>query len=160
MFQYRVTSFVELMAPCFDLDTLLLLLPTFSKNLSGWGIDNVIWPRMLQDRRVAVIDEIQITHTRPVGAANYVFLGGTGKTAGGEMQELLDQYGAKKAYYRVWSAQLAGSRRVLRNRFAIVAYFTVGLCRSAAHVLHWNRQQLFRNYLTFLRQHLTNCGNR
>jgi hypothetical protein len=76
------------------------------------------------------------------------------------MQELLDQYGAKKAYYRVWSAQLAGSRRVLRNRFAIVAYFTVGLCRSAAHVLHWNRQQLFRNYLTFLRQHLTNCGNR
>jgi hypothetical protein len=69
--QLRFTTFVEIMAPLFKREALAICAPTFENSQSGWGLDHV-WPRLLGLPRtgMAVIDEIAVTHTRPV-AANY-----------------------------------------------------------------------------------------
>jgi hypothetical protein len=64
----RYTNFVEVLAPLMSLDTLMLVKNTFDKNYSGWGYD-ALWPYMLnypQDK-IAIIDSIVMTHTKPVG---------------------------------------------------------------------------------------------
>ena len=68
----RFTNFVEVMAPCFSSELLRRALPTFSATQSGWGID-WLWPRLVhnQSSGVAVVDEIIIRHTRPLGGPNY-----------------------------------------------------------------------------------------
>jgi hypothetical protein len=73
-FRLRYTNFVEIMAPCFSRDFLATCLPTFAENRSGWGLD-YLWPRLLPggQRLCAILDEVQITHTRPVGGPNYVW---------------------------------------------------------------------------------------
>jgi hypothetical protein len=64
----RYTNFVEVLAPLMSLDTLTLVKDTFDENYSGWGYD-FLWPYMLnypQDK-IAIIDSIVMTHTKPVG---------------------------------------------------------------------------------------------
>jgi hypothetical protein len=67
----RYTNFVEVLAPLFSLEALLKVYQTFDLNYSGWGYD-YLWPYLLgypQDK-IAIIDNIIMTHTRPVGS-NY-----------------------------------------------------------------------------------------
>jgi hypothetical protein len=64
----RYTNFVEVLAPLFNLETLLKVYQTFDLNYSGWGYD-YLWPYLLnypQDK-IAIIDNIIMTHVRPVG---------------------------------------------------------------------------------------------
>lgn len=67
----RYTNFVEVLAPLFNLETLLKVYQTFDLNYSGWGYD-YLWPYLLGYPRdkIAVIDNITMTHTCPVGS-NY-----------------------------------------------------------------------------------------
>jgi hypothetical protein len=64
----RYTNFVEIMCPLMSLDTLLKLKESFDVNYSAWGLDS-IWPYMLGEPKdkVAIIDSIQMLHTKPVG---------------------------------------------------------------------------------------------
>jgi hypothetical protein len=64
----RYTNFVEILAPLFNLDSLLKLYNTFDLTNSGWGYD-WIWPHLLENPKdkIAIIDEITIEHTRPLG---------------------------------------------------------------------------------------------
>jgi hypothetical protein len=58
------------MAPCFSSRFLQTVLPTFTENTSGWGLE---WLWQLQlDRpfRSYIVDATPIRHTRPVGSGN------------------------------------------------------------------------------------------
>ena len=65
----RYTNFVEVLAPLMSLETLMLVKDTFDENYSGWGYD-FLWPYMLEypEDKIAIIDSIIMTHTKPVGA--------------------------------------------------------------------------------------------
>ena len=67
---YRETNFVEVMAPCFSKNSLIKCWKTFSENKSGWGLDSY-WPKILENKKIGVIDKVPIFHTRPVGIAGH-----------------------------------------------------------------------------------------
>lgn len=71
---YRVTDFVEIMAPCFRVETLDLFAWTFAENRTGWGLE-WLWKRIAAEAglRMGVIDETPVIHTRPIGSANRGF---------------------------------------------------------------------------------------
>ena len=50
-------------------------LPLFNSNLSGWGLD-FVWPKFVDKPKteLAIIDEVTVRHTRPVGGPNYQVL--------------------------------------------------------------------------------------
>ena len=47
-FSLRLTTFVEIMAPCFRRDILMRVIPTMAENLSGWGLD-YLWSRLISE---------------------------------------------------------------------------------------------------------------
>jgi hypothetical protein len=101
-FRLRFTTFVEIMAPCFSCDALWQVWPTMNENLSGWGVD-FMWARMLtgQGSSVAIVDEVQIRHTRPCGSGK---LYGVVKALGGgsawdEYQVTLKKFGIIRRYW-------------------------------------------------------------
>jgi hypothetical protein len=98
----RYTNFVEVLAPLFSLNTLLTVYETFNLNYSSWGYD-YLWPHLLdypQDK-IAIIDDIIMTHTCPVGQ-NYSRFP---KLPWDEMTELLFSYNITKQeinYSQIW----------------------------------------------------------
>lgn len=62
----RYTNFVEVMCPLMTKSTLIKVFQTFEQSKSGWGLD-LIWQKVLNTERSAIIDEIIVEHTRPVG---------------------------------------------------------------------------------------------
>jgi hypothetical protein len=89
--RYRLTSFVEIMAPCFSREAFRLCYPTFTETCSGWGLDWV-WPKLLMDLRgrptCAIVDEM--THTLPTTSRNWILP--NGKRPEQEMREMLAKY--------------------------------------------------------------------
>jgi hypothetical protein len=85
----RFTNFVEIICPVMDFKTMMLLLDTFDLNESGWGLD-YLWPKMLgtPTNKIAIIDEITVEHTRPVGGDYSRFK----KTPTHELNELFAQH--------------------------------------------------------------------
>ena len=101
-FRFRYTNFVEIMAPLFSAAALARCLPTFRKSASGWGLD-LIWPALLGYPRdaIAVIDEIEITHTRPVDPQHgrfYEYLRSLGIDALEEAKILAREHGVERDY--------------------------------------------------------------
>jgi hypothetical protein len=92
---YRVTDFVEVMAPIFKVDFLRAVLPTFSANRSSWGLDYV-WREIArrEGRRLAIVDAASLLHTRALGkGGQYSAANMGGSTQLGEYQSLLDTHG-------------------------------------------------------------------
>jgi hypothetical protein len=89
-----MTNYVELMAPCFARPVLERCLPTFTENLSGWGLD-LLWPRLLppKPRTCAILDDVAMTHTRPVGGPTYDRLRAAGLTPHDEAHAVMVKYG-------------------------------------------------------------------
>jgi hypothetical protein len=85
----RYTNFVEVLAPLFHIDVLLKIYETFDLNYSSWGYD-YLWPFLLHypEDKIAIIDNIVMTHVRPIGQ-NYSRFP---KDPGIEMNELLNKY--------------------------------------------------------------------
>lgn len=70
-FNYRYTNFTELMIPCFSRRMLQTTIDLFTLTESGWGMD-LYWWELIQKNNFnhpIIFDDINITHTRPVGAA-------------------------------------------------------------------------------------------
>jgi len=67
-FRLRYVNFVEIMAPCLKTELLALVVKDFDGSMSGFGLD-YIWCRLSPEPRykAAILDEIAIRHTRPVG---------------------------------------------------------------------------------------------
>lgn len=61
----RYTNYVEIMCPLFKTDALKKILWTFTITYSGWAQD-FLWARDLNYKRLAIIDDIQAKHTKPV----------------------------------------------------------------------------------------------
>jgi len=94
-FLMRYTNFIEIMAPCFSLEFLQRCWPSFNTSLSGWGLD-FVWPRWASTPdKVAIIDAVQIIHTRPHGGPNYNLLKDKGVDPDKELHELLQREGIK-----------------------------------------------------------------
>ena len=91
-FTLRYSNFVEIMAPCFSIDFLQKAWPTFGEIQSGWGLDS-LWPLLLPDwKSIAIVDAVEVRHTRPVGGPNYSFLAERGINAYDEMKALCEKY--------------------------------------------------------------------
>lgn len=64
----RYTSFVEVMGACFSRRALNLCRPYFGATVSSWGPD-LLFPKLLEysRRKIAIVDETPVVHTRPAG---------------------------------------------------------------------------------------------
>jgi hypothetical protein len=85
----RVTGFVEIMCPLFEVSFLKEILWTFDINYSGWGLD-FLWPSIGDKMKIGIIDKVIIKHTRPVSSHDWVLP--NNKTAHEEMNEILEKY--------------------------------------------------------------------
>jgi len=67
-YKFRFTNFVEIMCPLMSRYCLKQLIESFDYSKSGWGLD-ILWPKILgfPTNKIAIIDEITINHTKPVG---------------------------------------------------------------------------------------------
>lgn len=93
----RYLSTVELMCPALSREAVTDLLPTFSLNKSGWGID-ILWGELIRrkfgNKSIAVFDPIAAKHTKPVGKGElYTKLG---KSAFDERDEIFKNYSITK----------------------------------------------------------------
>jgi hypothetical protein len=115
----RFTNYVELMAPCFNRQALELCLPTFCENLSGWGQDN-LWAHILilHSLKLAVVDAVQVRHTRQVGGPNYAALREKGISAEHEYQELLRRHRLRRVFIRSTGAVGKDGRLISDSQFA------------------------------------------
>jgi hypothetical protein len=68
-FRLRYTPYVEVMFPCLSRAALKRALPLALETPSGFGLD-FVWARLEPDNlyRAAIIDTIEMRHTRPVGS--------------------------------------------------------------------------------------------
>ncbi|HXP89779.1 MAG TPA: DUF707 domain-containing protein [Fibrobacteria bacterium] len=100
-FILRWTNFVEIMAPCFQRNALLACLDTFVRTQSGWGLDFLWAARIGGDRRIAIVDEVSIRHTRPVGGPLYGLLDSMGVDVQVEHRECLLELAVDRAVPRI-----------------------------------------------------------
>ncbi len=98
-FKLRYVTFVEVMVACMRVDLLQKILPHFENNMTLWGMD-VIWCRLENDnfRKSAIIDEIQVLHTRPVGHVLAGKATASGHNTLDEMLKLLARFGVKESF--------------------------------------------------------------
>lgn len=91
----RRTRFVEVMAPCFSREALQRLQPTFNLSRSTWGIDYA-WSSLLAgEGRIAVVDAIQVAHTKAVsldGGAFYLKLKAAGIDPAAEYRQVKETF--------------------------------------------------------------------
>lgn len=92
----RAVPFVEIMMPVFSRRALKICRPTFTENVSGWGID-FLWPLQFASPRFAVLDFIVATHTRPIQSE--VWRMPDGRTPLEECFDLVRKYGIKGPQY-------------------------------------------------------------
>jgi hypothetical protein len=93
-FAVRFTNFVEIMGPCFERKFLEASLPLLGETQSGWGVGWVLAAR-LSGRVLAcgILDDVEMTHTRPVGGPIYAALRERGISAAEERVALLLKHG-------------------------------------------------------------------
>ncbi len=149
----RFTNFVEVMAPCFSAPCLRRALQTFSETQSGWGID-WLWPDFVNDREngIAVIDDVVIRHTRPLGGPNYDAMRAAGKSPRDELLRFQERSSISNVRIKVHKV-IWRSRRMVRpdarSRLLALRLFlgsTQALFRSQAR---WTLfKQLARRTLT------------
>lgn len=91
-FHLRYTNYVEVMVPCLRMDLLRRVLPHFEGHMSGWGLDYV-WCRFPESGayRAAVLDCIEVHHTRPVGTVLQSVLAARGGLTSVEEEAQLKQ---------------------------------------------------------------------
>lgn len=115
-FKLRYCLAVEVMAPCLDRELLQRCLPLFADTMSGYAMDSM-WARLLEpvNKSAAIIDVVQIRHTREVGKV----LAGVGLAAGrdrfDEARQMLHRFGLDEAPVNVCYAAIDRSDRELAD---------------------------------------------
>jgi len=133
-FYLRYTNFIEVMAPLFTRDSLEKLLPTFNDSMSGWGLDYA-WAQLLgpAGAQVAIIDDVQVLHTRPVGAANYGALKAKGISAWDENDAALRKYGITRRAIVISRAKIRGTNREIPRGGRLLWLYSIGLLSAGRH---------------------------
>lgn len=113
----RYSNYIEIMVPCLARDVLEAMLPHFNNSMSGFGLD-YIWCRLpiLGQRRAAIIDEIQVRHTRPVGNVLMSAMAKKGLSPKAEEEALKQIYGVNKRVTPLVYEMLMSSGRVVHGR--------------------------------------------
>ena len=95
-FEYRLTNFVEVMAPFFARDFLLTVAEAFDISISTYGLD-VFWGSQLeQGQSAAIVDRFQMSHHKARDfeeGAYYAYLKSIGVDCFAEMKNVLNQLG-------------------------------------------------------------------
>jgi hypothetical protein len=136
-FRARYTDFVEIMAPCFRRAFLETCLPAFAESISGWGLDWV-FPSLRGDTThgCAILDSVEITHTRPVGGPSYALLRKQGITARHESAAVRARHAiAPEAKPRVLAAIAGDGRRLDRGRLGDDAVLEALLAQDSRAIL-------------------------
>ena len=119
-FHLRYTNYVEVMMPVFSRSAFLACVDSFDQCVSGYGLD-FAWPVLLGNPldRIAVIDAVTATHTRPIDLANgpfYRFLRSVGVDPFDEWRKIGERYGvtdAKPKVLGVVTRPIEGKRRII-----------------------------------------------
>ena len=145
LLRVRFTNFVEIMVPCFERDFLARCLPYMSETLSGWGLDH-LWPTMLQPGQMAIIDAAPVTHTRPLGGANYGFLKDRGITAQQECDEFRRAHAIGKTIIRTDAIETRGGRKYDHGsaRMSALLRWGYGYALARAYVVRSTNRQSIR----------------
>ena len=96
--RYRVSNFVEVMAPLFSRSAFAVCVDTFAENKSGFGLD-FLWRTLLKGRKIGIIDQTPVFHTRPVGSAG----NGMGAQKAGHVVTPRDERKALFKKYRIFA---------------------------------------------------------
>jgi hypothetical protein len=123
----RWTNFVETMLPCFHRDLLIRCLPLLDDRIGGWGLDWV-WAQEAGPApgRVAIIDQVAVTHTRPFGGPNYRFFQERGTTPEEEELEIMRLAGITSRITRTYDLLTRGGVRLRGNSAIGRALLRVG----------------------------------
>jgi hypothetical protein len=92
----RFTNFVECMAPVLSAEAILLLEEDLRAAVSGCGLDLVFHHVLGEERRMAVVDAVSVTHTQAVDSRNgpfYRFLHSIGVDHEEEIAWFLQRHG-------------------------------------------------------------------
>lgn len=114
----RFTNFVEVMAPCFSIACLQRVLPTFNCTQSGWGID-WLWPRIVDNPNsgVAIVDDVVIRHTRPLGGPNYDEMRKRGLSPSKELEDFFEAQNITSTQIEIHRVLLrSGKMREVKGR--------------------------------------------
>jgi hypothetical protein len=95
-FEYRLTNFVEVMAPYFSRSFLLTVVEAFDMSISTYGLD-VFWGSQLEaDQTAAIIDRFQMSHLKKrdlAAGSYYAYLRSLGINCFEEMKVVLTTLG-------------------------------------------------------------------
>ncbi|MBL9165150.1 MAG: hypothetical protein JNL18_20660 [Planctomycetaceae bacterium] len=106
----RYSQFVEIMCPLFSREALARVLPTFTANVSAWGID-WLWASMYGPEDLAVIDEVAVNHTRPLQSGGvHRRLAALGVDPDQEHRQLMAKHGINNR--RIHKAMCRGTARL------------------------------------------------
>ena len=111
-YRLRYTNVVEMMCPVFRTAHLRRALPLFDLSFET-GID-LLWCRLTERPRLryAIVDDVAVTHTRPVGATKHRQGFRDGETYDGQIAALLDQFGAQFRGIITYAAVDTAGRRI------------------------------------------------
>ena len=120
-FRLRYTNYVEVMVPCLRTDLLSRILPHFEGHMSGWGLD-YLWCRLPESGagRAAVLDCLEVHHTRPVGQVLKSVIAASGRlTSEEEEQRLRRKVGLVGRLAPIAFAGIRTDGRPVAGRFAM-----------------------------------------
>jgi hypothetical protein len=126
----RFTNYVEVMAPCLSASMLRKASPLFASNLSGWGLD-FVWATLADnpENSIAIIDDVEVQHTRPVGGPNYNLLREKGVSPWDELRALCAAHGLDEQPILVTYKAIRRDNVVItpqRNRLRFISDFIFG----------------------------------
>jgi hypothetical protein len=137
MTRIRFTNYVEVMAPCLSSEMLRKSSPHFSSNLSGWGLD-YFWSSLADAplNHIAIIDEVTVRHTRPVGGPNYKLLRETGVSPWDELRAFCRAHGLDEEPVLVTHSAIRRDNTVItaqNNRYRFISDFILGYLPALPH---------------------------
>lgn len=153
LFELRFTSMVEVMVPCFEINALRKVRHTFQYSQTGGGLD-FVWPVLLGDdaKRIAVVDSVQVLHTRPLGGPNHSALRARRITILEEIEEVMRSFGVAGRHYFVRSGVLKGTERAFQSpRFLFLIVLAIGTVIGAGRMDKWPWVFKWKSILGFFR---------
>ena len=143
-FTLRYTTLVEVMVPCLSRALLERCLPLFPLAGSGFGVDQV-WAHLLgpTERSTAIIDRVQVRHTRPVGLVLAAALRRAGHDSGRERDDVLGAFGLNRPPRAVCHSAIARDGSFVSSPPAVNRAMRRHLLRNARD-LRCRRRYLLR----------------
>jgi len=149
LFAVRYTTMVEIMAPVLDVALLKKMLPHFAETQSGFGLDYV-WHRLTSDprRKAAILDDVSMTHTRPIGSALAINMQRGGRDAEQERERTTAKWNVSEYHAVAFSGRLRDGR-MLSTQAGCALYQVLGLAKQF-HRTRWDgrvhRSTLWKYY--------------